>query len=236
MPAERHRVRRPELLITCEHGGNRIPARYRRAFAGGARALASHEGYDPGALELARDFARRLGAPLFYSDTSRLLVELNRSLPHARIFSRYARRLAPEERREVLQRYYLPYRASVEARVASAIRRGRGVVHLSCHSFTPRLAGRVRTTDVGLLFDPQRAAEAALCRRWQLALAKYDRSLRVKRNYPYRGCADGFTTYLRASFGPVYLGIELEVNQRFPREGGERWKRLRRALIETFPR
>jgi len=45
------------FLITCEHGGNRIPARYRPLFACHGALLASHRGYDPGALALARDFA-----------------------------------------------------------------------------------------------------------------------------------------------------------------------------------
>ena len=224
MPAERH-----SLLITCEHGGNRVPARYRRLFAGAERALASHEGWDPGALELARELARRLRAPLYYSTTSRLLVELNRSLGHPRLFSRYSRRLSAAERRALLERYYFPYRAAVERHVAAALRTGR-VLHLSCHSFTPRLGGVVRSADVGLLFDPRRPAEAALCREWQLAL----NSLRVKRNYPYRGWADGFTTYLRARFGRRYLGIEIEINQRFPRGDRERWRRLRRLLVEKI--
>ena len=41
-------------LITCEHGGNRIPPRYRDLFAGCEALLQSHRGYDPGALTLAR--------------------------------------------------------------------------------------------------------------------------------------------------------------------------------------
>jgi hypothetical protein len=49
----------------------------------------------------------------------------------------------------------------------------------------------------------------------------------VRRNYPYRGTADGFTTYLRRQFSArKYLGIELEVNQsllgRQPRETAAR--------------
>jgi hypothetical protein len=37
----------------------------------------------------------------------------------------------------------------------------------------------------------------------------------VRRNRPYRGAADGLTTHLRRKLGPRYLGIELEVSQRF---------------------
>ena len=76
MPRERRLLRHDELLITCEHGGNRIPPRYRAAFASAARALASHQGYDPGALALAREFARRLAAPLVYSTIAAHLLTI----------------------------------------------------------------------------------------------------------------------------------------------------------------
>ena len=32
--------------------------------------------------------------------------------------------------------------------------RGRRVIHISSHSFTPELNGKVRRADVGLLYDP----------------------------------------------------------------------------------
>jgi len=231
MPARRRLVRRLELLITCEHGGNRVPARYRAAFAGAERALASHRGHDPGALQLARDFARRLDAPLVFSTTSRLLVELNRSPGHPQIFSEYSRRLPPAMREEIVQRYYAPYRAAVERHV----RRGTRVLHVSSHSFTPRLAGTVRSADIGLLFDPRREGEAQFCRRWQIDLLDRSPGLRVKRNYPYRGWADGLTTYLRTRFpGDAYMGIELEVNQKFPLGDPARWRALRRTLVGSL--
>ena len=50
------------LLLTCEHGGNRIPPEYRALFRGATAALASHRGWDPGALALAR----RLGLKIRY--------------------------------------------------------------------------------------------------------------------------------------------------------------------------
>jgi predicted N-formylglutamate amidohydrolase len=234
MPRTRRPVRALELLISCEHGGNHIPQRYRDAFAGADRALASHRGYDRGALLLAREFAAGLRAPLVYSTTSRLLIELNRSLHNHHTFSEYARRLPAEVRAELVKRYYLPYRDAIERRLRNAWRRGRQVLHLSCHSFTPRRAGIVRTADIGLLFDSQRAAEADFCRRWQAKLHVSMPACRVRRNYPYRGSADGLTTALRAKYGRRYLGIELEVNQKFPKTGGRRWQDLRTTLIETF--
>jgi predicted N-formylglutamate amidohydrolase len=222
-----------ELILSCEHGGNRVPARYRGVFS--ETLLATHRGYDPGALTVARDFAAATGARLFYSTISRLLVELNRPLGHHQIFSARAIRLAPALREELIERYYLPYWRAVEGAVEKALSRGRRVLHLSVHSFAPRLAGVRRMTDIGLLFDPRRALEAQFCELWRHALHERAPRLRVRHNYPYRGTADALTTSLRERFAAKpYLGIEIEINQKFPRGDQRRWKALREVLIATF--
>jgi predicted N-formylglutamate amidohydrolase len=42
------------LLLTCEHGDNRIPREYAALFEGTKDVIASHRGWDPGALDCAR--------------------------------------------------------------------------------------------------------------------------------------------------------------------------------------
>lgn len=222
-------------LITCEHGGNRVPSRYHNFFLGHEQLLRTHRAYDIGALRVAREFADALSAPLMVSTISRLLIDLNRSPSHSALYSE-ATRHAPEDiRTEIFKRYYLPYRMKVETQVSQAISSGMRVVHVSCHSFTPELAGKVRTADLGLLYDPARIPEAGLCRRWQTALKVYASTLKTRMNYPYLGTADGFTVYLRRQFPPdAYLGIELEINQKHVRGGGEHWRSVRNAVIEAF--
>jgi predicted N-formylglutamate amidohydrolase len=188
--------------------------------------LDSHRGYDPGALDLARDLARATGAPLFYSTVSRLLVELNRPLGHPQLFYLDL----PESTRErLLRRYYLPYWQAIER----AIRRARGrVLHLSVHSFTPSLRGVRRRTDIGLLFDPRRPGEAAFCGAWRKALGA---GFVVRDNEPYAGVHPSVVQSMRERFGPRrYVGIQVELNQRYPRRGGRRWGELRAALVRTF--
>lgn len=203
-----------ELLLTCEHGGNRIPPRYRALFAGHEALLASHRGWDPGALDWARALSRRLDAPLIEARISRLLVDLNRSPHHPALFSPLSRGLGADEREAILERYYLPHRANVEAWIAERTRGGAAVLHVAVHSYTPMLDGRARNADVGLLYDPQRPRERHLCLAWQAALRAEDATLRVRRNYPYRGSADGLTTHLRRRFSSrAYLGVELEISQ-----------------------
>lgn len=223
------------FLITCEHGGNRIPSRYRDFFRGREALLRTHRAYDVGALRVARELAAALAAPLVVSTVSRLLIELNRSPRHHHLYSEVTRDAPADIREEIFQRYYLPYRAKVETMIAQAVARGARVIHISCHSFTPELRGELRNADVGLLYDPARTAEAGLCRRWRTALKVYAAELKTRMNYPYTGTSDGFTVYLRRRFPAAsYLGIELEINQRHVLARGAHWRDVRAALIEAL--
>ena len=154
------------MLVTCEHGGNRVPKEYRALFAGRKSLLATHRAYDPGALALARELARAFDAPLVASTVTRLLIELNRSPGHPQLYSELTRALPPSEKARIVARYYEPYRREVEQRVAQATAARRRVIHISAHSFVPVLNGSTRNADIGLLYDPARADERALCARW----------------------------------------------------------------------
>jgi predicted N-formylglutamate amidohydrolase len=227
--------RRIAFVISCEHGGNRIPARYRRLFAAHRNLLSTHRAYDPGALDMARSLARGLDAPMIASEVSRLLIELNRSPGHPQLYSSIMRDATPELRREVSARYYRPYREKVEKTIAAMIARAARVIHVSSHTFTPRLGNVVRRADVGLLYDPARAGELELCRRWKAALQARLGNSTVRRNYPYRGTSDGLTTYLRRRFAAdVYVGIELEINQARVFEEREAWSGTRAAVVAAL--
>ena len=169
------------------------------------------------------------------STISRLVIDLNRSPGHPRLFSAATRGLPATLRAAIVERHYLPYRAQVERLVRLSVSRGRRVIHISSHSFTPELNGKVRCADVGLLYDPARRGEAALCARWKASQAELDPELRVRRNYPYAGKGDGLTAHLRQCFPPrAYVGIELEVNQGIVLAAGRRWTTLRRVLIDSL--
>ena len=219
------------LLVTCEHGGNRIPARYARMFRGYARLVASHRGYDPGALAMARTLARTLRAWLVTATVSRLLVELNRS-PGRQFRESPVMRCAPAVvHAEICRRHYDPYWSAVVAFVCAAMAARRRVVHISSHSFTPRLGSVARRADVGLLYDPGHAGERALSLRWQAALRLRAPGWTIRRNYPYRGRSDALTRYLRERFDAgTYAGIELEINQKHVRNGSAIAAPQRRAV------
>jgi len=218
------------FVVSCEHAARGVPPEYARLFEGHEGVLDSHEGYDRGALDLARHLATALGAPLIWCETTRLLIDCNRSETNPKVFSRFSRGLSADERERLLAQAHRPHRDRVRKAVAQALERadGRPVLHLACHSFTPVWKGRESDVDVGLLHDPRRGAEARFCKAWRQGLATAAPKLRARLNRPYRGWTDGLCTTLRAEFPPTYLGIELEVNQDL--EPGVLWGPLMAGL------
>lgn len=224
------------VIITCEHATATVPVRWREPFRAGMQILDTHRAWDPGAMVLARQLARHFDAPLFRGLVTRLLVDLNRREDAGAVFSEYSRQFTPEQRTLLLNLYHRPFRVAVQDAVEDHVRRGRSVLHLSCHSFTPVLDGRERSAEIGLLFDPARTGENRLCRAWQTALRKALPDARVKLNYPYRGTSDGMTTWLRQRYpARRYAGIEIELNQKFAAGTPDDWAVTRRALIQTLP-
>ena len=223
------------LILTCEHGGNDVPAEYDALFQDADAVLISHRGWDPGALELACEIAAELETPIYYGTWTRLLVELNRSLGEAALFSEFTRDLPEPDKQLLVAKHWHPFRHRVESHVGLSVAEGGHVLHLSVHTFTPELGGVVRDADIGILFDPSRKAEVAVAQAWKFALETVAPELVVKFNYPYLGTDDGHTTGLRRRFpDPGYAGIELEVNQKFPLHDKKRWAEVRNAIIESL--
>ena len=223
------------LVITCEHGGNRIPGPYYDLFHTHRALLQTHRGFDPGALIMAKELATRFSAPLVASTVSRLLVDLNRSIGHPRLYFEATRNEPTEVRQLILKHYYQPYREHAERLVRQAIVDHGLVIHLSSHSFTPELDGKVRIADIGLLYDSTRPGEADLCKRWKAALKVCAPNLSIRRNYPYAGKGDGLTAWFRQRLSPkTYVGVELEINQKHIIRAGRNWIELRNVIIESL--
>ena len=223
------------LIITCEHGGYEVPAAYAPHFAGHEALLPTHRGWDDGALQLAQQLARTFRAPLFAATTTRLLIDLNRSMGHRQLHSEATRGLPLATRRDIAAQYYRPHRDAVESEVARRIAAGQRVVHIASHSFTPELGGLVRQADVAWLYDPRRAGEKLFAASWLAALKRLRPDLKLRRNYPYEGKCDGLTALLRKRHAAdLYVGIELEVNQRFVMHGGPAWPALQSDISQAL--
>ncbi|MDF2866903.1 MAG: N-formylglutamate amidohydrolase [Gammaproteobacteria bacterium] len=230
------------LIISCEHASPAIPKEYQKLFTKQAALLQTHKGYDIAALELAKLLAQQADFHLF-AETSRLLVELNRSLHHPRLFSELTKPLDKITKQAILQAYYFPYREQIERKIQAAINKNQRVLHLSVHSFTPALNGQERNCDLGLLYDSRRKNEREFCQGWKKALLALNTGLKIRFNYPYSGQADGFTAYLRKQFAEdQYIGIELEINQAYPMNDYNSWQLLKiqlsqslKNILEFFP-
>lgn len=222
------------LLLTCEHGGNEIPEAYAGLFEGKEELLQSHRGYDLGALELFHTLSD-LADKCFSATTSRLLVELNRSINHKDLFSEITAPLPDTQKQQIIKQYYKPYREQVEEMVHDFVMAGRRVLHISVHTFTPELDGEKRDADIGLLYDPRKETALEFCRSWKKMLLVHDSSLLVRFNYPYLGTADGFPTYLRRKFEEEhYVGIELEVNHKFVTTEQHRWQDVQQVIKHSL--
>lgn len=229
--------RSTRLLFTCEHATRHVPPAYLHLFRSHQRVLASHRGFDPGALALAKRLVNAFPAasPLIATTVSRLLVECNRSEHHPRLFSEFAGPLDASERARLLAAYYRPHRAAVLDRVHRNLQSDRRVLHIGVHTFTPILDGVVRTADVGILYDPARTAEAEAAGRWAQAIRAIDPTCRVRRNYPYRGSSDGLTTSLRRQLPKDrYLGLELEINNSLLTRGVSVRTRTHRLIVDSL--
>ncbi|MBR6379877.1 MAG: N-formylglutamate amidohydrolase [Fibrobacter sp.] len=210
---------KPILILTCEHASNKLPASFKRAVP--ARVLKTHRAYDIGAVQVFRKLVK-FAKPEFYSEGkfSRLFVDLNRTITNKSAFSDYLRGNAKAKTQATA--YWTEYRDAIEKFVDSAIKpktcaakSGPSIVHLGIHSFTPELNGKVRNTDIGILYDPARPQERAYANVIKDEIKRLYPIMKVRFNYPYKGTSDGLTTTLRKKFGPRFVGIEIEINQKF---------------------
>jgi len=202
------------LVISCEHGGNDVPAEYRHLFAQHKDVMESHRAVDFGALDIADKLAQLFNCQHTKTTVSRLLIDCNRSLSNRNCFSEFSRHLPEADKQKLIAEHYLPYRRQTESLIKKHIDQGRQVLHLSIHTFTPELNGISRNAAIGLLYDPSRHGEQEVARLWHELLLAETPAYRVRKNYPYRGNTDGFTSALRQLYSEEnYLGFEVENNQ-----------------------
>ena len=205
-----------KLMLTCEHASNKLPAAFKKAVP--ADVLKTHRAYDIGACAVFRELVK-FAKPEFFCEGkfSRLFVDLNRTITNKSAFSEYyeafeaSDKAAAEKAKAQATAYWQEYRDAIEKFVESA----QTVIHLGIHSFTPVLNGKVRSTDIGILYDPSRPQERAYANVIKDEIKRLYPALKVRFNYPYKGTSDGLTTTLRKKFGPRYVGIEIEINQKF---------------------
>ena len=222
-----------KIIISCEHAGNYIPKLYIPLFEGKTEILASHRGWDIGAMEVGKYVARHLEAPFFYQKVSRLLVEANRSLHNPELFSEFSVSLSDNEKKKLIDSYHQRYRQEVIDEINKAFLTNDQVIHISMHSFTPALNGIERRVDIGVLVDESIADEAQYAYYLIDKISAVIPNMLTMINLPYNGADDGFTTYLRKQYpSDKYLGVELEINQKYV--GTPQMEVIKRGLVKAL--
>lgn len=221
-------------FLTCEHGGYKIPARMKTAL-NSSEPMDHHSHWDPGALEVSRFLHRQLNCPLFYNKFSRRVVDCNRSDTNPSRFSTASSRpFSNAERswaeRNILQAFKTPVRRFVQNR----LRIDPELIWISVHSFTPRYRGKLRKTEIGLLYRPWIENEVQLARALQAHLREIS-NFKVDCNLPYRGHTDCFLNELTDEVGQPnrFFGVMLELNFGLQRDKS-RWEQLKWSLATAI--
>ncbi len=222
------------IVLSCEHASNELPAAYTHLFNGQQSVLSTHRAVDFGAREITDHLSQTLNCDYTKSTITRLLIDCNRSLTHAQCFSEFTRPLSTIAKQKLIDVYYQPYRQQTEAIIKKHIDLGHQVLHLSIHTFTPELNGVTRNAAIGLLYDSSRHAEREVARLWHELLLTERPAYRVRKNYPYNGKSDGFTSTLRKKYTQEqYLGLEVESNQALVQDS-DAFKQLLHALSDSL--
>lgn len=225
------------VVVTCEHASAAVP-RELGDLGLPAAVLRSHRAFDVGALPIAKALAKALQAPLHAGRWSRLVADLNRSSDHPRVVARAVdgrpvpgNLLSRAERQRRIDDCWRPYRDEA-SRAIVALASRTFVLHLSVHTFVASLHGVERGNDIGLLHDPDRPREVAFCEALKPPLVAL--GFTVRRNFPYFGSTDGFTSWLRQVVPERrYAGIEIECNQRLSRTAAGQ-RRLAAGLVAAL--
>ncbi len=205
------------LVLSCEHASAAVPPGVDLGVPDEIRL--SQAGWDHGALEIAELVGEARGLPVHTGAFTRMFVDLNRSADHPDVIpvTSYGAAvpgnvaLTAMDRASRLALFHHPYWEAVRRDVTARLREPGACLHLSSHSFDPRLDVPGRQFEIGVLYDPTHAFEAELSERLMFVLR--GAGLEVRANQPYSGTGPAICTSLRAELlGRTYAGIELETS------------------------
>ena len=184
-------ARDSDLVITCDHASNRVPAGLGGSLGLAAAEMARHIAHDVGAAGVSRHLAALLEAPAILSTFSRLVIDPNRGEDDPTLIMQIYdgtvipgnRGLSAAQRAWRLEHCYRPYHQAL----AGLLAQRRRPVLIAVHSFTPQLNGHPpRPWHVGILHGrDSRLAQPLLAR------LRAEPDLCVGENEPYGGHLEG---------------------------------------------
>ena len=201
-----------QLVITCEHASNDVPAPL-VADPSDQDALAAHWGWDIGAREVVFELVRRKSCVAVLARASRLVIDVNRPTDHGELIRRrtdghaltFNDGIDDAEVQRRIDTYYAPYHQAIDTLCSDRLGNGGDVVLFSVHSFTPQLGDDVREMEIGVLFDGHDAVAG------RFAGMLDDAGFKVALNQPYSGRTGLIFAAQRhgKQHGCIYLEIEI---------------------------
>ncbi|WMS42098.1 N-formylglutamate amidohydrolase [Acuticoccus sp. MNP-M23] len=171
-PVERTGPPLSPWFLTCDHGGNHVPAALDLGV--GDADLARHIGYDIGAAAVARIMATRLAAELVIQIYSRLVIDCNRPPSEPSAFPERSDGteilgnidLTGRDGASRTAEIFHPYHAAIEAALDRRADAGVATHLVAVHSYTPAHGEHPepRPWPVCVLFDKDPSLSLALSR------------------------------------------------------------------------
>ncbi|OYV07183.1 MAG: hypothetical protein CFE26_02370 [Verrucomicrobiales bacterium VVV1] len=214
------------VFFSCEHATCAVPEPWRELFRGHEEAVASAEGWEPGALNLAQGFAIKFRTPLAHGDVTRLLIDLE-ATDDAK-WSRFSSTLTDVQRSKLMDRHERPFREAVRSKVAEALRRGPLAVQVLVHAVAPEEGAVVIEVIEGDEFAGKLAAE------WCRALGQGADKVKASVQRVPEVSAVGMS--LRQTYDPSKLAVMvLRVSSTYFLEGRPvRWEKAKKRLIDSL--
>lgn len=211
-------------LFSCDNATCAVPEAHRELFRGSEDIVASSEGWEPGALNLAQGFAMKFRTPLVHADVTRLLIDLSQDGDSR--WSRYSGKLPEATRVKLADRHERPYRLALRQRIAEDLRRNDRVVHVMIHT-DPSSDGTI------LLETPPGAPLAEkIAAAWRSRLVAAELDVRQVGGVAPEPLADILT---KENPAERYAQIRLAVSQTFFLQGRPwKWETVKKVLLDSL--
>lgn len=201
------------FIFSCEHASNLLPNNIPCSLAD-QHFLKTHWGWDIGAQQVVEHLTTMTNSTAISGTVSRLWVDLNRDIKRQDLIRTHTdehelsfnKLISTKEHNSRLVEWYHPFHNAYHKLVEHHAARSTMIL-ISIHSFTPVWDGKVRTMDIGVLFDQYEELGSRLAEELQ----KED--LFVECNEPYTG--RGGLMYSVEDKGTKHNcpHLELEINQ-----------------------
>jgi len=214
------------VFFSCEHATCAVPEPWRDLFRGHEEAVASEEGWEPGALNLAQGFAIRFRTPLSHGDVTRLLIDLEAEGDAQ--WSRISSSLTDVQKGKLRDRHQRPFKDAAHHKIGEALRREPRVVQVIV---------RVEALDEGVVrVEALNGDDEArnLANRWAERLRSGTEAISAEAlSVP---AISSIGRSLRETFGADrVLVMTLRVSRSFFLEGKPmRWEKAKKHLIESL--